>query len=317
VTLIVGIVCKDAVVLAADSQTTYYPSKILGTNKISEVKFANGSALVAEAGFVTLSNEAVGIFRKKAVTTEIKNEETIANLCKESVFEVRRNQIGLYAKRRYSLVEWQNFFRDQQQFFLTVAYYHQNKPHLYDITLSECVLRPPQFNFIVSGIGETVGNYVLKEEHDLSGGFDKMSSELASVIAIKVACVAADYVDGCGRPIMAAMIRKPSPPAAAALETAGWGLDPGYSRPEPEAVIFPQSKVDEIEKIISSVERKTKAAQNKRIHAALQRQTEKAFNELMKSAGLKIDRQNALASAMQGIRKQNQSKGRSLRNRNK
>ncbi len=308
VTLIVGIICKDAIVLAADSQTTYYPSKILGTNKISEVKFKNGSALIAEAGFVTYSNEAVDIIQKKAAETEIKNEETIAGICRDAVFEVRKKQIGLYPRRRYSLVEWRDFFRDNQDFFLTVAYYFEDKPYLYGITLSECSLRKPTFGFIVSGIGEAVGNYILKEEHDSSGGFEKMDSELTTVIAIKVADVAAEYVDGCGRPIMAALI-KPSIPIpdllsmlrGEAQESAGYSLlkFSSYRRSEP-VTIFPQEKVDKIAKIISAVEQKVKISQNKKINQALKRQTQKTFKEIVKA--MMLNRRKTIADNLSKIK---------------
>jgi hypothetical protein len=50
VTLILGIICRDAIVLAADSQTTKGSAKQLGANKISVAEFGNGKAAVAESG---------------------------------------------------------------------------------------------------------------------------------------------------------------------------------------------------------------------------------------------------------------------------
>ena len=51
VTLIVGIICRDAIVLAADSQNSYGSLKLPGTNKISKVTFRDKKEiLVAESG---------------------------------------------------------------------------------------------------------------------------------------------------------------------------------------------------------------------------------------------------------------------------
>jgi len=293
VTLIVGIVCKDAIVLAADSQTTYFPSKILGTNKINEIKFLNGKVLVAESGFCSLSNAAVDAIQKKAEITEIKNEETVTNICRQAVREIRQQQMTLFPRRKYSLTEFEDFFRDQKNFFLTIAYYFGEKPYLFSIDLSQCVLQKPTFGFIVSGVGESVGNYILKEESGFCGGFENLATELATVIAIKVADVAAEYVDGCGRPIKAALIRPsikiPTMPRAPIIipsgssESAGYSLlnMMSYSLSDP-VTIFPKEKVEGIAKIISSVERKIKNVQNKKIHKALIIQTEKAFKKAMK-----------------------------------
>jgi 20S proteasome alpha/beta subunit len=320
VTLIVGIVCKDAIVLAADSQTTYSPSKILGTNKISEIKFQNGKALIAESGFCSLSNAAVDAIQKKAEKTEIKNEETVAVICRQAVQEIRQQQISLFPRKKYSLTEWEYFFRDYKNFFLTLAYYFNEKPYLCAIDLSECTFRKPTFGFIVSGVGESVGNYMLKEEYDFCGGFEKMDSELAAVIAIKVADVAAEYVDGCGRPIKAALIQPPFQipdlhSSGIIEDSAACSLNRFQYHMSDPVTIFPQQKVEEIAKIISTVERKAKTIQNKKIHKALRKQTEKAFEELMKD--FVPNRQRGLTQAMRGLGKQTQPQGRSIRNKNK
>ncbi len=309
-TLIVGIVCKDAIVLAADSQTTYFPSKILGTNKISAVNFSNGKALVAEAGLVSLSNTAVHIFQNKAKATEIKDEETVAKVCQQAVQEIRQHQISLFPRRKYSLEEWKAYFRDQSDFILTVAYYFNDKPYLYNISLNECTLHKITSEFSATGCGESFGNYLLKQESDHGEGFKKMDSDLASVIAIKVADAAAEYVDGCGRPIKVALIQPPMPvpdfldalrPANDySSASAGYTLSrPSYLLSDP-ITIFPKEKVEEIAKIISSVERKLKVSQNKKIHLALRSQTEKLFKSITKMlrAGRGLGRTKSIAPAL-------------------
>jgi hypothetical protein len=63
VTIIIGIICKDAIVLASDSQTTSGGMKRTDTDKISSIKFATKPVLVAEAGNAGTSARALEILR--------------------------------------------------------------------------------------------------------------------------------------------------------------------------------------------------------------------------------------------------------------
>lgn len=124
VTIIAGLICKDAIVLASDGQVTDSPSKLPDAKKITEVQFLNGKALIAESGSVALSNHAVQICRSKARQTDMQSaDDIVAQTLQASVRQVRNEQVALYPKRKYTLEEWQKYFRDENPCELMVAYY--------------------------------------------------------------------------------------------------------------------------------------------------------------------------------------------------
>jgi len=202
VTLIVGIICRDAIVLAADSQTTKGIAKIPGTTKIRVIDFVNGKALVAESGSASLSNSAIEAFQRLAKVVKIEDEFTISKSAEAAVREIR-NQITSLHPTNNSPQEWQDyFFRDENYFELMVAYYHGGNPHLYKLNPVWCIPVPATFYFLTSGIAADLANYILKEHTE-----PMMDSEFASVIAIKVVEDAIEYVEGCGSPTRVACRR--------------------------------------------------------------------------------------------------------------
>jgi hypothetical protein len=115
-----------------------------------------------------------------------------------------------------------------------------------------------------------------------------MDCEFASVIAIKVVEDAIEYVEGCGSPPRVALIQTPVgvppivPPGEPRAPNFGYSPPHSYSYYTEPVVIFPQEKIGEIAKIIASVERQTKGAQNKKIHKAMRSETDKLLKDLMK-----------------------------------
>jgi hypothetical protein len=163
VTLIVGIICKDGIVLAADSQTTKGAAKQLGANKISVVEFENGKALVAESGSASLSVSAIQAFQRKAAGRKIEDDSTVATIAEEAVREIRSSLTSLNPNCN-SPTEWQDFFwREANYFELMVAYYFGGKPHLYKLNPLWCIPVPATSHFMTSGIAGDLANYILQE----------------------------------------------------------------------------------------------------------------------------------------------------------
>ena len=285
-TLIVGIICKDAIVLAADSQTTKGAAKQLGTNKISIVEFANGKAAVAESGSI-LSNVAIEVFQNLARGKQIKNELTIAKTAEAAIREVVAG-ITTHLNPNPSDTDRQNLLRaDENYFELMVAYYFGNKPCLYILRSAWAVPFRATSYFATSGIAGDLANYIL-QEHTARD----MDKDLASVIAIKTVKDAIDYVEGCGLPIRVALVHKPyrKRPFKVVPKNGNEHLTVsicervyGEVTTEPGRVeIIKAEKVEGITKIISNVEQKTKGARNKRLHRALQIQSEAYSRKLNK-----------------------------------
>lgn len=271
-TLIVGIICADGIVLAADSQTSKGDAKIPGTNKISEIDFLNGSAIIAEAGSSNLSNSVIDHLRRLAAITKIENEDTVVHTVVAAVRENRQNLTSLTPGNQ-SPQDWQDyFFREENYYELMFAYYHGKKPLLYKINPAWCIATPAVSHFMTSGIAANLANYILTERTR-----HKMDSEYAAVVSIKTVEDAIDYVDGCGGPARVAWIRgladEPITKSPFYLPATKSGM----------VIIFPQKKVAEISLAISKVESDMKMQEEGQIHRELITALDRMMEEVMRS----------------------------------
>jgi 20S proteasome alpha/beta subunit len=203
-TLIVGIVCTDGIVVAADSQTTRGVVKMCSTNKISAVEFKNNAALVAEAGGAMQSNQAVENLRQLAREKIIYNDQTIAKTVEASVRVVKNNLMHLHpSPNAVTPLQWQEYFcTEPNSFDLILAYYYHQKPCLYTFDLDWATAYESKEQIVTKGIGRDLGEYLLK-----SYLTPDMDCAVASVVAVQVIDEVVNRIEGCGSPIKLALIR--------------------------------------------------------------------------------------------------------------
>ena len=122
--VLIGIICPEAIVLAADSQITDpHTGNFSYVDKISVVKFWPGDeVLVAQAGLWPLTNRVIQIMRKKAETIKITSEGIVAAILEDSIRDVKR-----------PLDKEQKAYVDQHQTGFMLAFYVGKKPHIYTI----------------------------------------------------------------------------------------------------------------------------------------------------------------------------------------
>src|SRR5437899_2658336 len=89
VTLIVGIICKDGIVIGSDSQTTYGTSKQCDTRKVSVVEFQNAKALVAESGSAEIGSRAIEILKELAKDQPLADYRTVADLAQRAMRQIK------------------------------------------------------------------------------------------------------------------------------------------------------------------------------------------------------------------------------------
>jgi 20S proteasome alpha/beta subunit len=283
VTLIVGIIAKDAVVLSADSQTSYGSLKIPDAEKIHVVKFKHGrEVLVAGAGAVSLSNQAVEFISEMAGEIEVDSKWAVSEVVQKAMYKVRVHQINIYPKRRYTLIDWKKYFLETSPMVLTVAYYAKNEPVLFTIFIHECIANFCD-GYSAVGVGDYLGSYLLKELYRPS-----MDKNLATTVAIKIAKDAATYVEGCGLPIKVATVQPRQRTAASLLSTIGV---PGYTGKmndyTPEITIFTPEKIKELMRIIEKVEKKSSQSKTENMHREFKSAAKKSYAKMMKGFGLK------------------------------
>jgi 20S proteasome alpha/beta subunit len=165
VTIIVGIICKERIVLASDSQTSYSPgsSKRTDTDKIALVNFSgNTPVLVAESGNAELSSRAVEEFEKMAKIAQLDDYRKPVEILEESLRALKQNVIHLNNWESGTEVS-NEFFKDlDNNFGLMIAYYYGNPPVPYIYTVNFWPgIAARQRGYATLGCGSTVAEFIL------------------------------------------------------------------------------------------------------------------------------------------------------------
>ena len=103
VTLIVGIVCEDGIVVASDSQTTNLSSGMARTDgsKIYNITLSDGAqGIVATAGGVDWSLQIVERVEQMAKQVGLTGERSFADLVEKANIEVKKRKGWLAAVAR-------------------------------------------------------------------------------------------------------------------------------------------------------------------------------------------------------------------------
>lgn len=127
--VLIGIICPEAIVLAADSQITNTRTGDFSyVDKISVVDFwPDDEVLVAQAGLWPLTNRVIQIMRKKAKGVKITSAEIVTGILEDSIREAKK-----------PLDKDQKALVDQHQTGLMLAFYVGKKPHIYTIDIYGC-----------------------------------------------------------------------------------------------------------------------------------------------------------------------------------
>jgi len=281
VTLVIGIVCRDSVVMVADSQTTDGDLKIHGADKIKIIKWAGGEAMVAQSGFSNISSHAIATIQERVTQQKQFSPNELPKLATEVLLDFRQREASTYTDKK--LADWNEnatrgfnqYLQDFQGFDLMLGFSHEGRPRLYTLNFARPHPEPAENNYATIG---THGGRVLSE-HLLNEHINQqIDFEFASVIGIKAVERAIEFILGCGHLVKVKILH---------CEISGLGIQ--YDSYVEE---FPAERVEEIVKIISTVEEQTKHVQIKRISEALKNRTERIFKEM------EIDRRNALARSM-------------------
>jgi 20S proteasome alpha/beta subunit len=293
VTIIVGIITKDEIVLASDSQTTFGTSKLTDVEKISMVEFSNTTALVAESGAAEQSGMAVELMQKKARGVKLTDYAMMAELAQQSLREVRSYLIKLNEGCNFTEDKWERYFRDENPVELMTANYFEGTPYIYTVSLHTCMANRAKLHYQAIGCGANIGGYMLSE---LS--YPKMDSELATAIAVYVVESVKKHDAYCGGATKVAILRQPKidnpliVPASAALHGYTGLTFPTY--PLPPCKVFSKDEVEKLVEIVSKMDNKTKKQRHNIIQHALRKETEDYFKDL----GYVKSRRNALSHAI-------------------
>ncbi len=161
-TIIVGIICKSAIVLASDSQTTSGTAKRCDTNKITLVEFANVNVLVAQAGYATYSGRAIEILTGLAQGKEITDSRMVMDLAEKAMRQLK-DEVR-FQQGDCTMEELRDFvWKHEMGCELMIAYFFEGKPCLYTLDMIIGVSNKVNSHYEAIGCAASLGIYLLKE----------------------------------------------------------------------------------------------------------------------------------------------------------
>jgi 20S proteasome alpha/beta subunit len=137
VSIIIGIVCKEAIVLASDSQTTWGSQKRTDTQKIHPIKFKDaafpksGTELIANSGDASISQRVVEITQSICATQNYSTDyRQLAENTQKAAAQVRLEIMEPYRNFGTKPEDFESLF-NQHSFSLLMASYRDFVPHLF------------------------------------------------------------------------------------------------------------------------------------------------------------------------------------------
>jgi 20S proteasome alpha/beta subunit len=161
VTIIVGLICDDSIIVASDSQTTYGgSSKRIDTDKMHQIEFANAhGVLVAQAGDAAITSRLIELMASSASGVTMTSPSNVTNCAESAVRILKREIIEHLEPAHRSINEIQDYYRTKDA-ALMLAFYQNNEPKIYTLDFNEGIAFPAK-SFATAGCGATVADYIL------------------------------------------------------------------------------------------------------------------------------------------------------------
>jgi 20S proteasome alpha/beta subunit len=133
----VGIICKDAIMVASDgqiSQTTSATAKRLDAEKIAAVRFGDGrEILVAQSGSAVIGSRLIELIRDEGGSLSITGHRTPVICAENAIKKLKADILEPFARGNHKIEEKQEFFNSYDCSLLLAYYFNQNEPHLYSV----------------------------------------------------------------------------------------------------------------------------------------------------------------------------------------
>lgn len=160
VTLIVGIACRNAIVIGADSRTSSESGCRDDTKKINILTFKNGHAIMAVAGSADMGALLTAKMQDAALGEEIKDHRSIGEFFENILRRFKADQAKAYSCQLKKLVD--TYMLRGVSFSALVAYYFKRQPYLYTADTPLLAATPQDYSCLCLGCGSDVGKYLLR-----------------------------------------------------------------------------------------------------------------------------------------------------------
>lgn len=265
-TLIIGIICKDGIVIAGDSQTSWTSAKSWDANKITVLNCSDGHAIVAESGAVITSGSIIQKVETSLRASNSSDTSSLPDLARQAVKSVRDDlrfqNFNCSSTELDEVIE-----RHGLNSVLMFAYYDGKLPQINTIGLKIGIPQRCNASFETVGSGSDLANYLLsnllnsrkellsraaiKRQRPIKD--DGLDSEEAIYIAAYVLEIAKRHDPYCGGPTKLGIIRHPDfiPESSLIQQDMAGNVIRHDSAP---VFIYCKSEVDKIVEAVSTVE---------------------------------------------------------------
>lgn len=192
-TIITGLICDDAILMACDSRTTEGSIIRDDAVKISILKSGIGDIIFGRSGSEEYGLDCVERIRSAIVGKSFKVARDVVEVVDRVVQEARRNLIGQHQKEESAIRDF--------KMGLMYAFYLKNKPNIWRVSFELPVSNQCNSQYACIGNAPDLGEFLLKQYSlpDMKPAFGFVISAL-TIQRIK------DNVSGCGGPIRIATL---------------------------------------------------------------------------------------------------------------
>ncbi len=164
VTIIVGIIAKDRIVVGSDGQTsktTSQTAKRLDADKIAVVQFQDGTtALVAESGSSIITSRLIEIMKQDAKETGCADYRAPADCAERAVRKLKSELLIPLLPEQRTAEELQAVYNSHEAALLIAYYHNKTDPYLYSIDFSVGIACR-EYKYALLGCGSNVAELLV------------------------------------------------------------------------------------------------------------------------------------------------------------
>lgn len=187
VTLIIGIIAHDSVIMACDSQITAGQTKRTDGTKLKQIGFGKLPVLVAQAGSLSHTNRFLDVLSKQVKSTTPKTAVEAGEMIQEAMRKFRTELSKIHfncASDELATV----LSRLEIDCNFLFGFCLSRRPYLISIAVNDPVYHVSETHFEADGTGALLGSYLLNEHTT-----PDMSRQFASTMAVYVVEVVKKY----------------------------------------------------------------------------------------------------------------------------
>lgn len=261
VTIIVGIKCKNAIVLASDSQLTYGTAKRTDISKIATIRFKGLEVLVAQSGSVLLSGRYIDILSEMAKVIIPDSPEMLGKIAQDAMMALRNELRAIHFNCTSEELDG-ILLRKGTECEIMLGFFLQSEPHIYTIDIRQGIYQAAPTFYEAIGCGSALGQYLLAEH-----ATPEMDYKFARVIAIYVVETVKKHDAFCGGPTKVGTIRDRL-------------VIGSFNQNDPVTTVLSPDVIERLAKIVEHADIATRKERTEMIHRQLNVRTRRLFEEI-------------------------------------